>query len=358
MKNTPFIIEYYASLSDRKTKKLTQASAPPLTDHNGCIQWIETYKYKYTHRSFLIGLKRWIRPAGKSMISGKSEITLAVNPWLKEGSPNPEILDMSSVNYDASHGMLTDDKYKEDGLKFLSEISKKEFPQLWVRQLSIHDISDVTSDNLIKSAGESVFTDYGKICEDEDVLPSNERMGTESCHGFKFFEKAECLGAKREKAKARCKEQYEECKANADKEHEACLQKYESDLKNCKRKKSKKSVNSCQEKIKRSESECHQQKREHIVNRCNKERDENLLDFEKALDAEARQQLKSYQIRCDKHKANHCYKRFVELGIKIPLELRRYDIDGNFMNENLSGGTYDINVQFVSEDNNSFYFMA
>ena len=77
----PFVVEYYKSAEDKKADKKTRVET--ITDHNGCIQWRETYKYKYRVKPLWIGLERSIKKE-RTPFAGVETIPMAVNPWLSE----------------------------------------------------------------------------------------------------------------------------------------------------------------------------------------------------------------------------------------------------------------------------------
>ena len=153
LQTASFEVSYYSNLTNQEEKVLAR-SGP-----EGCIQWSETYKYKYTLRSTWIGLERVIKqPNGP--YKGAVKIKTAVNPWISEGdkeSGRPAILDMrceyanhaffnstGSVFHKSlsiskkldgmcDQGEEQGDKksiYYEDGLRFL-ETADHEKPLLW-----------------------------------------------------------------------------------------------------------------------------------------------------------------------------------------------------------------------------------
>ena len=120
-----------------------------VSDSGGCIQWEETYKYKYTLSSSWIGLKRVIRQVG-GVYRGTVEIEMAVNPWLsdneKEEKESPEILDRR-CEYDPNNSFFKSDEnnYYKDGLGFLDEADNKK-PLIMAPSMS-YQITEVTRES-------------------------------------------------------------------------------------------------------------------------------------------------------------------------------------------------------------------
>ena len=154
--HTRFTVEYYRSI-EHKEKGIKQVEKP-LSDHDGCIQWQETYEYKYTVKPPWIGLVRTIIK-DEGPYAGAERIPLAVNPWLSERDKvdHPPILDMR-CEYSKDHDLFRKDpkKYNPNGLKYLAEIKSEERPLLWVPDVSLQ-MSETTPDtsSFIKEVGKA-----------------------------------------------------------------------------------------------------------------------------------------------------------------------------------------------------------
>ena len=154
VQNVQFVIEYYRSEGDRKNEKLSKTTA--ISDVQGCIQWQEKYRYKYTVKPLWIGLERTIKKE-KGAYTGAETIPMAVNPWLSDRdrkSGLPYILD-TRCEYSKSHHILATAKnYESNGLKYLLETKKEERPLLWVPDIDVQ-IHEKSPDKNIKKGQEN-----------------------------------------------------------------------------------------------------------------------------------------------------------------------------------------------------------
>lgn len=157
-----FIIEYETNFSDSEKKAENQIKTEKtVSDSDGCIQWQEEYKFRFVKNPVWIGLRRTIRTESNAYF-GQVIIPLAVNPWLTESDKNrPAILDVRS-QYSKDHKVFRGDKYKKDGLAFLSEKTVDEFPQLWA---PVVDVQIETSPQLSEK---SDVNTNGKAVEEEE----------------------------------------------------------------------------------------------------------------------------------------------------------------------------------------------
>ncbi|MBC6415291.1 MAG: hypothetical protein GDA46_02755 [Bdellovibrionales bacterium] len=148
IQNSSFTVSYKSNLTGK------EETIEVISDSNGCIQWQEEYKYKYTLNSVWIGLERTIKNKDGTH-RGAVKILTAVNPWLssneKSEGGKPQILDMR-CEFSKNHFLLKDSNSKEDsknkryyekGLKFLKTADKQK-PLLWVPKFSmqIEEITD------------------------------------------------------------------------------------------------------------------------------------------------------------------------------------------------------------------------
>ena len=124
----PFIVEYYKSLEDKKAGKKTRE--PTLTNEDGCIQWQETYKYKYTVKPVWIGLERTIKKES-APFAGAEIIPMAVNPWLSEKDKNEGVHSILDTRCEYSRRHAQKRHYKAEGLNYLQTINTEEKPLLW-----------------------------------------------------------------------------------------------------------------------------------------------------------------------------------------------------------------------------------
>ena len=157
IQNSSFEILYHSNFKDTDQEELVKV----ISNTEGCIQWKETYKYKYTLRSSWIGLKRVIRQTDGAY-SGGVEIETAVNPWL---SPNekesglPQILDMrceytNNSIFESGKNRGQNIQYYKDGLKFL-ETADQEKPLLWAPHFSLQVEEVSESQSKSQSEGQS-----------------------------------------------------------------------------------------------------------------------------------------------------------------------------------------------------------
>ena len=162
--HTRFTVEYYRSIKN-KIDGIKQVEKP-LSDHNGCIRWQETYEYKYTLKPLWIGLVRTIIK-DEGAHAGTERIPLAVNPWLSERDKvdHPPILDMR-CEYSRNHDVFREnrDKYHSNGLKYLAETKSEERPLLWVPKVSLQAYED-TSSSFIEKV-KNVDSNYQKDIRD------------------------------------------------------------------------------------------------------------------------------------------------------------------------------------------------
>ena len=328
LQNHQFIIEYPDSLSNLDKEVLEQEEK--FTNHEGCIQWEETYKYKYIYRSVWVGLNRVIRPAGENAAySGQPEIPLAVNAWLEEGSPAPQILDMRP-EYDKGSSIL-EDKYEENGLQFLSEMSKQTFfPYLWAPDITIQNS---LNPSLAREYNPNLGIPEDGTCGQKEL--SKKGKGLDNFANI-YLARSECLKEDRQRqVKEKCETPYNQSIEDIKKEYQSCLED-QSSQQNC----------LDQRRVPRSQSE--------------QKRGECLKGLKEEHDKEVKALLETYQVPCTKDNLSQCYKRFLDLTVMIPLKIRKYDIYEDFSTEKLSGGAYDVNVQLVTNpytDTDLFYRM-
>ena len=187
IQNSRFEILYDSNLPNQEER------VEVISNTEGCIQWQETYKYKYTLKSSWIGFKRVIRQTGGAY-SGGVEIETAVNPWL---SPNekdsglPQILDMrceyiNNSIFKSDENQEQNTQYHKDGLKFL-ETADQQKPLLWVPDMSLQvtEVSESQSESQAKDLTEleikKLLIKYKNSCE-------KENNSNETCYKryFKF----------------------------------------------------------------------------------------------------------------------------------------------------------------------------
>ena len=249
---TEFIIQYKTNFGT-EDGKLTTNRERVSSDQDGCIQWTETYKYRFVRRSVWIGLKRDIIIVEDNAYTGKRKIPIAVNPWLPPESRDPRILDIRRFYKNKNKHILTDDeKFKPDGLNFLSKESDP--LQLWAPVISLQ--AEITPSNKTPSSNhkcsEKVITDYMRNTLSEAKIKSIEEKNTE------------------------------------------CFKKL----------------------------------------------------------------LKPFQTECESSDEEYCYRRYVTLDAIIPLKLRRHNVEGNLIEDDLTGGEYDVELQVVikpSSENDKYY---
>ena len=164
-----FFIEYETNLPGARLQK-----AEALSDVNGCIQWEEEYKYKYTIQPVWLVLSRVVKRE-EGAYAGQSKIHLAVNPWLPAGSDLPSILDMRP-QYEREHKIFNKYPYKEDGLKYLSQTDDfSEYPQLWAPALDLQfDIAPKFFQSKEGEEAKALLDRYRNICGRES--------GQEDCY--------------------------------------------------------------------------------------------------------------------------------------------------------------------------------
>ena len=167
IQDAPFVIEYYNSLENKKKDKKERVEA--LTDTQGCIQWQEKYKYKYTIKPIWINLKRTINKE-KGTYAGQEEISMAINPWLSSKDKEdglPSILD-TRCEYSRNHHVL-DEKQNHymQGLEYISETKLAERPLLWVPRISVQ-IREINNNKRIefskKQDIKSLLKKYKNLC--------------------------------------------------------------------------------------------------------------------------------------------------------------------------------------------------
>ena len=129
-----FVVEYYKSAEDKKAGKKTRVET--ITDHDGCIQWQETYKYKYTVKPTWIGLERSIKKE-RSPFAGVEIIPMAVNPWLSEKDKSEGVHSILDTRCGFSRSHIQKDYYVSEGLNYLRATKTEEKPLLWVPTVSI-----------------------------------------------------------------------------------------------------------------------------------------------------------------------------------------------------------------------------
>ena len=138
IQNAPFVVEYYNS-SENKRKNKKEKVTVISSDTQGCIQWQEQYKYKYTVKPPWIGLERTIKKESGAY-AGAETIPMAINPWLSAKDKEdglPSILD-TRCEYSRQHHIFDEKKnYNSNGLNYLEKIKKNEYPVLWAPTVSM-----------------------------------------------------------------------------------------------------------------------------------------------------------------------------------------------------------------------------
>ena len=144
-----FVIEYESNLENKKEQ------VEVTSDLEGCIQWHEDYKYKYTLKSNWLGLKRVIRQPKGGPYPGAVEIEIAINPWLSPFEKDrglPQVLDMRCEYVNKSiFKSKSNRKYHKKGLEFL-KTADKEKPLLWAPNFSLQVIEVSNKDKKKSSA--------------------------------------------------------------------------------------------------------------------------------------------------------------------------------------------------------------
>lgn len=136
IQNTIFFVEYENKFTPKSTKKKSLQKVKTISDSNGCIQWQETYKYKFVNHAQWIQLNRVIKTEHQAY-KGEVVIPMAVNPWLnKEDREFPIILDLRK-KHSTNHDILKSGKFQKQGLKFLSQTKKENYLQLWVPKIEV-----------------------------------------------------------------------------------------------------------------------------------------------------------------------------------------------------------------------------
>ena len=166
IQNSSFIVAYKNNLSNEE-KKINVISGS-----DGCIQWQEQYKYKYTLNSTWIGIKRTIKQADGAY-PGAVEVLTAVNPWLSPqeiGDGMPHILDMRCEYTPNDHFILErkDENniiYHKDGLKFLEKADERK-PMLWAPEsfMQITEISNKKEEEGKEDDIRKLLTKYVSSC--------------------------------------------------------------------------------------------------------------------------------------------------------------------------------------------------
>ena len=190
IQNSSFEIIYDSNLTGKEEK------VEAISDTDGCIQWQEIYKYKYTLKSTWIGLTRVIRQPEGGAFSGGVLIETAANPWIspdEQDSGLPQILDMRCeyINNSIFSGTRSQStEYQRDGLKFL-ETADQNKPLLWAPNFSlqVEEVSEnqrtTEQDNkLTETEIKELLLQYGKACEQN----SGEAQSSADCYKryFKF----------------------------------------------------------------------------------------------------------------------------------------------------------------------------
>lgn len=146
IQNSSFAIDYYNSVDNKVKGKAERAMA--VSDSQGCIQWQEKYKYKYTVKPVWIGLERVIKKESGAY-AGAETIPMAINPWLSPKDKEdglPSILD-TRCEYSKGHHIFDKKKnYDPNGLNYLKKTRTKERPFLWAPRVSLQ-IHESTLDN-------------------------------------------------------------------------------------------------------------------------------------------------------------------------------------------------------------------
>ena len=141
---TSFIVEYETTLRDQNRVKgkfqKVKVSPDPVSNSNGCIQWVENYPFRFVKNPKWINLKRVIKTENINYF-GQETVPMAINPWLISSNLNnnlPEIMDLRP-QYSKNNPLLKN-KYHEDGLSFLSDTSAvhtNEYPHLFVPEIDL-----------------------------------------------------------------------------------------------------------------------------------------------------------------------------------------------------------------------------
>ena len=267
--NTDFVIEYESNFNPvrgKKNRKLEVRSNP-----DGCIQWEEEYKWKFIKRPVWIGLKRSISTKN-NVHPGRVDIVTAVNPWLASPWLDASDQDRSILLDKRFHGdnsIFSDSRsFEPEGLAFLSESSKGDFPQLWASKVDMQIRKSSRAD------------------DEEDRPSSSPTVSPEEFQdSYKEFNRAS--------------------------------ETFERDSKGLKQDSDE--FTGVSETFKQASKK-----------------------FKKTLDR--------YEDSCEGPGDPSCYRRYLRLDFKIPLELRRYGVDGDFITDfPLSGGQYDIDIQMIAD---------
>ena len=162
-----FEVEYFnlkmesdtaSSSEDKKVLKLR-------SNELGCINWSETYPYKYLVKPRWIGLIRTIRGAEGSAYQGSVPIRIAVNPWIfKSDEKFPNIIDIRPLYYNITDNKIIEDNYTKNGLTLLTS-KELEYPQLWAPNIRIQVNTTTTKDN--KLSLEELIKKGSNICKDK-----------------------------------------------------------------------------------------------------------------------------------------------------------------------------------------------
>lgn len=147
IQNAPFVVEYYSSAENARQDIKEKISVT--SDTQGCIQWQEKYKYKYTVKPLWIGLERTIKKESGAY-AGAETIPMAVSPWLSPQDKSnglPSILDIRCEYSRANHVLNQKENFDAKGLEYLDEMKNEDRPLLWVPEVSmqIREISQSTS---------------------------------------------------------------------------------------------------------------------------------------------------------------------------------------------------------------------
>lgn len=162
LQDITFLIEYNTNKSGKIVKKTAQVS----TNEDGCMKWTEQYEYKYVTQPLWIGLSRSI-VRKKGAYAGQVFVRTAVNPWLREGSRNPSVMDLRPSYYDENNDLLKGYTYKKEGLSFLTS-DKLEYPQLWASRIDVQiDLDDVDQDADKGLSTDQLIQKYKTICNSE-----------------------------------------------------------------------------------------------------------------------------------------------------------------------------------------------
>ena len=321
---TPFEIHYYKNQSNRLENKseVVKVVASP----QGCIEWQETYDYKYVKQGYWIGLQRDIINKGQG--GGQESVLVAVNPWLLEDEGQSPLLDMR-CSYDGNDSIIQDEaSYKPDGLAFLAEKQSHEKPLIWIGDF------DIQIDEISPKANKE---DAQKEEEIESAINKLKGCAKDTSSQIENTSK-----------KSEIREvvnKFQGCVSNAttksiSKETEVI--KVASQFQGCVIKTTEESV-------------LQEQKLENII-------DAFQICVKEATTISKEQEIRDIINRfqnCEANQTTECYQRTREMKFFIPLKERGWDTFGRIREKKLNGGSYNAKVQLFfkpqgQEDNKHY----